>query len=80
MDIREITVARSYKMNLGNYENVDVSVSMRAEIDELDDCPNAANELANKVEYAALQQIMSVYRARGKKVTEAEARRRHGIG
>ena len=79
MEIKEITVARSYKVNLGNYENVDVFVSMRAEVDGLDDAVMEAGVLGCRAEDAALLQIMSVYRARGKKVSEAEARRRHGI-
>ncbi len=73
-----MTVARSYKINLGNYENVDVFVSMCAEPDALDG-PEAMDELAVRVEAAALRQIMSVYKARGKRVTEEQVRQRHGI-
>ncbi len=79
MEIKEITVARSYKINFGNYENVDVFVSMKAELDALDDLGTATAELAANVESAALAQLMSVYKARGKKASEAEIRRRHGI-
>ncbi len=80
MEIKEVVVARLYKVNLGNYENVDVSVSMRAELDmALDDTVQETALLASCVEDAALLQVVSVYRARGKKVSEAEVRRRHGI-
>lgn len=79
MEVRTITVARSYKINLGNYENVDVHVSMQAEVDALDDAGMEAGVLGCRVEDAALLQIMSVYRARGKKASEAEVRRRHGL-
>ena len=80
MEIREITVARTYKVNLGNYENVDVYLSMTAQLDELDPVQICTQLLAERVETAALRQLESVYKARGKKVTEAEVRRRHGIG
>ncbi len=80
MEIKEITVARSYKINFGNYENVDVFVSMKAELDmALDDTIQETALLAGCVEDAALAQLMSVYKARGKKASEAEIRRRHGI-
>ena len=79
MDIKEIVACRSYKINLGNYDNVDVFVSVKADIDPLDDPDEAVAELAARVERAALAQLMSVYRARGKKASEAEVRRRHGI-
>ncbi len=79
MEIKEITVARSYRVNLGNYENVDVFVSMRAEVDGLDDATQETGVLGCCVEDAALLQIISVYKARGKKVSEAEVRRRHGL-
>ena len=80
MEVREVTVARSYKVNLGNYENVDVLVSMHAELDmALDDTVQETAGLAKAVEDAALHQVVSVYRARGKRVSETEVRRRHGI-
>ncbi len=80
MEVTGITVARTHRVNLGNYENVDVFVSMRAEIDmALDDTIQETALLAGAVEDAALQQIMFVYKARGKKVTEEQIKRRHGI-
>ena len=79
MLIKEVVVSRSYKINLGNYENVDVFVCMKAELDDFDEGAQTAGMLAVLVEHACFQQIMSVYGARGKKVPEAEARRRHGI-
>ncbi len=79
MEIKEIVVARTYKVNLGNYENVDVHVSMRAELDELDSVIISMRHLASYVEDAALGQLVSAYRARGKKVTDKEIGRRHGI-
>ncbi len=80
MEIKEIIVSRAYKMNFGNYENVDILISMRAELDmALDDTIRETALLAGCVEDAALQQIVSVYKARGKKVSEAEVRRRHGL-
>jgi len=34
MNITTITVTRAAKVNLGNYENVDISVTMTAQVDE----------------------------------------------
>ncbi len=45
MLIKEATVSRSYKINLGNYENVDVFVCMRAELDDFDGAAQTASDL-----------------------------------
>jgi purine-nucleoside phosphorylase len=78
-EVTEIICSRAFKMNLGNYESVDVFLSMRAVLDDFDDPAEEVEKLAVAVEAAALVQLQRAYKARGKKVGDAEIKRRHGI-
>lgn len=80
MKIMEFVASRSIKVSLGNYESVDVFVSMKGQLDEFDDAgPKAFAELDRKVESAAFQQLVNVHVARGKAVVEAELTKRYGV-
>lgn len=52
--ITEMTVSRSVRMNTGNYEGTEQFVSMKAEVDELDDPREVAAELAATVELSLI--------------------------
>ena len=67
MEIKEIVVSRSCRVNIGNYEGIEHFLSMKAQLDELDDEAMAAEELAVKVERAMVAQLVRSYKVRGKK-------------
>jgi len=80
--IKEIVASRSIKINVGNYESVDHFVSMKMELDELDDEPKCADELAETVELAIARQVALGYKARGKKnmASTLAVAKHHGLG
>lgn len=80
MKITEITVARSCKMNLGDYEGADLFTSMKAEIEEGDDVAEARKELVQTVERAMVVQVLAHHKARNKNVDRAHIIRRYGFG
>jgi len=66
MDIKEITVSRSVKIDLGNYESLDMFVSARAELDPLEESEDEAfAELSRTVERALVTQLYRSYTVRG---------------
>lgn len=80
MNVREVTVSRSVRVNTGNYEGTEHLVSMRAELDELDDPASASKELAADVERAMVVQLCRSYRVRGKKeMTPERVAKHHGL-
>ncbi len=66
MKVTEIAVSRSVRMNTGNYEGTEHFVSMKAEVDELDDVAEEARALAATVERTMVTQLVRSYRVRGK--------------
>ncbi len=80
MEIKEITVSRSVRVNTGNYEGSEHFVCMKAEPDELDDATSAMAELTAQVERTMVAQLVRSYRVRGKKDMTAErVARHHGL-
>lgn len=80
MVVKEIVISRSVRVNTGNYEGTDHFISMKAEIDELDDEPSAAAELNAHVERAMVAQLVRAYKVRGKKdMTAEKVARYHGL-
>lgn len=80
MVVKEISVSRSVRVNTGNYEGTEHFVSMRAELDELDDEAEAADELSRQVDGAMLRQLHRSYKVRGKRdMTPAQISKHHGI-
>ncbi|MEE9592031.1 MAG: hypothetical protein V3W28_00430 [Thermoplasmata archaeon] len=82
MEIKEITVSRSVRVNTGNYEGTEHLVRMRAEVDPtFDDLHEAHDALVRVVEYAMVEQLVRSYRVRGKKDMADPKRmaRHHGL-
>lgn len=79
MVIKEITISRSTRINLGNYEGIEVLTSMTAVVDELDDDAEIAAQLAERVEGASFMQIKALHKRRRKAVTDAELAKRYGV-
>jgi hypothetical protein len=80
VEVKEIVVSRTVRMNTGNYEGTEHFVSMKAEVDGLDDEQEATRELALKVELAMVRQLRHSYAARSKPMKEAGVARHHGLG
>ena len=80
MIVKEISVSRSCRVNLGNYEGVEHFVSMKAELDELDDVVQVTERLAGQVQRAMVTQLHLSYAVRGKKdMTLEKVARHHGL-
>lgn len=80
MEIKEIVISRSIRINTGNYEGSEHFVSMKAELDELDDETSVTVELNAKVERVMVTQLCRSYRVRGKKdMTPEKVARHHGL-
>ena len=80
MEIKEIVVSRSVRVNTGNYEGLEHFVSMKAELDGLDDETEVAVELSAKVERAMVAQLHRSYKVRGKKdMTPEKIAKHHGL-
>lgn len=78
-EVKEVTVSRTCKINIGNYESVDHFVSMKAELDPFDDPEEAVRETAAQVETAMAAQLARSYRVRGKKMGLADVVKHHGL-
>lgn len=73
-------VSRSCRVNLGNYEGTEHFLSMKAEIDELDDELVEVARLGEAVDLAMVTQLGRSYGARGKRdMTRERIARHHGI-
>lgn len=78
--VKEIVCSRSVRVNTGQYEGTELFVSMKAELDELDDIETEETDLARTVERAMLRQLIANYRVRGKNLTPALIAKQHGLG
>lgn len=75
----EIVTSLSVRVNVGNYEGVELFISRKVVMDELDD-EAAERERSNLVlEGAMVRRIISLMRTRGKKATAAEVARQYGL-
>ena len=79
MDIKEVVVSRSCRVNTGNYEGTEHFISMRAELDELDSAADVTQQLSAEVERAMCRQLYRSYAVRGKALTPAQVSKHHGF-
>ncbi len=80
MRVTEIVLSTSVRMNTGNFEGTEKFVSMKTEVDPLDDDVKVAADLNAKVERAMVTQLVRSYKVRGKKdMTPAKVARHHGL-
>jgi hypothetical protein len=70
--VTEVTVSRSCRINLGNYEGLEHFISMKAEVDEGEDPKKVQAMLAATVERQMLTQLKRSYKIRKKKVTDEQ--------
>lgn len=77
--ITEIVISRSAYINLGNRESLNQFVSMKAELEELDDDVEEAAKLAARVERSLVRQLVRSYKVRKKSMRPAEVARHHGL-
>lgn len=77
--VSEIVISRTTRMNTGNYEGTEYFVSMKMELDELDDAEHDMEDLQNRVDQAMIQQLMLAYKARKKVTTKEQVCIRHGF-
>lgn len=78
-EIKEITVSRSCKMNLGNYESVDHFIVLKADVSEFDTPEEVIEELQVSVDSAMALQLQRSHKARGKEQTLAQVIKHHGL-
>lgn len=79
MRVKQVTCRRSVLINLGDYQNITLSVEMEAELDEFDDPDSCTRELGYQVDAALCRQIGGSLVARGKKVSAADVCRQYGL-
>lgn len=75
--ITSITISRSARINLGNYEGLEHFVSMTQEVLEGETLDSQS--LAKKVERSLCEQLFRSFRVRGKKMTRAHIARHFGL-
>lgn len=74
-----VTVSRSVRVNLGNYEGTEVFISQSEGVEDGDDRRAVAAQLLDAVSEALLDQVRSITKARGQRATDDELRRRYGL-
>jgi hypothetical protein len=79
MEIKEITISRSARMNLGNYEGVEQFISMKAELQPGDKPSACAMELSKKIERALCAQLFLSLKRRGKKQSLEQVAKYFGL-
>lgn len=79
MLVQNITISRAVKVNIGNYESTDIFVSMTAQLDDFDDPKESAIKLKDAVLDDILNQLIVLYKERGKTTTKASLKRQYGL-
>lgn len=78
VDVKEVAVSRSVRVNTGNYEGTEHFVSMKAEVG-FDDPEAVREELNALVEEAMIAQLLHSYKVRKKAMTRAQVQKLHGL-
>lgn len=78
-EIKEVTVSRSCRVNIGNFEGTEHFISMKAELEDFDDPVEEHDKLASTVERAMVAMLYRSYKVRGKKMTPAQVAKHHGL-
>ena len=74
----KITVCRVIKINLGNFENTDVSISMEIDANEGEEGAGIAR-LNNAVDSVLLHKIYHIFKARGANVSIEGIKKEYGL-
>lgn len=78
-EVREVVVSASAKINVGDYQSTDFFLSLRADVDELEDPAEAVVSLQATVDGLLCAQLLRAYRKMGKKVDPVAVAKRHGL-
>lgn len=78
--VNEVVVSRSVKVNLGDYESIDLFTSMKGEIEPGEDEAEAYKGLVKAVERSMVMQILAHYKARGRNADKNFVIKRYGFG
>ena len=74
-----VTVSRTVRVNLGNYESTDFFVSMSAEPGEGETRTTVSRLLRKTVESSLIENIASHYKARGKSISKKAICQKYGF-
>tara|TARA_Y100000034_G_C6735855_1_gene326285 strand:- start:329 stop:589 length:261 start_codon:yes stop_codon:yes gene_type:complete len=80
MKLTEVTVARSVKVNMGNYEATDFFVSMKAEPEGDEKSLDVTKALNIACERSLLIDLRRLYKASSTQLSDREIAARHGLG
>lgn len=77
--VAELCVSRSVRVNTGQYEGTECFVSMKVQLDELDDPTKEMADLEDRANLAILRAVYQVHAAAGKKPALKAIAVRHGL-
>lgn len=78
--LTEVVVARSVKVNLGDYQSIDFFASAKVEnFTGQDNRLAVIDDTGRRLEDALAAQILASYKTRGKKATLEQIKRRYGL-
>ncbi len=74
-----VTVSRTVRVNLGNYESADFFVSMTAEPDEGQTRVSVARLLRKTVDASLIEDLAAHFKARGKSISKKAICQKYGF-
>jgi len=78
-EVKSITVSRSARVNLGNYEGLEHFISMSADLDDFDDEAEELQKLSAKVERSMVAMLCRSHKVRGKQSKPAVVAKHYGL-